>query len=148
MFQFQTGLSSIAAHRVVHMDNKIDLKFLSVTQLFLLNVMVELRRGNSYGQIPDPLAEPSELRAALQLKIMIITLNMPIPLRTQEVRSIRDPQTWCGLDTHIGTTTHLRLHSYRNLPLNDCAASREAILIELPVHFSDAPIGNEASISE
>jgi hypothetical protein len=35
-----------------------------------------------------------------------------------------------------------------NRLFDDVAASREAILIELPVHFSDAPIENVAPISE
>jgi hypothetical protein len=34
MFQFQTDFSNIMVHRIVHMDNKIELKFLSAIQPF------------------------------------------------------------------------------------------------------------------
>jgi hypothetical protein len=56
--------------------------------------------------------------------------------------------TWRKLDTRIGTTTHLGLQLHWNRLFDDVAASREAILIDLPIHFSDAPIGNAAPISE
>jgi hypothetical protein len=40
MFQFQTNFSSIMAHRVVHMDNKIELRFLAAVRPSVEKVMV------------------------------------------------------------------------------------------------------------